>query len=112
MTLNNSFDHLNNTAAKYLSKDLYSAIFDNTNNTKNVEEQKMLNIDSKMNKSKPSLANSETINEIVRNLFTTSKMCDHIYEDKEGPPSSEKFDFNSELEDLTVRAGANSESFN
>jgi len=112
MTLNNSFDHLKNTAAKYLSKDLYSAILDNTNNTKNVEEQKILNIDSNMNKSKPSIANNEIINEIVKNLFTTSKMCDHIFEDKEGPPSSEKGEFNSELEDLTVRTGSNSESFN
>jgi len=111
MTLNNSFDHLNNRAAKILSKDLYSELLDASNITKNIEDKKMLNIDCEVDKSKPSLANTETITEIVKNLFTTSKMCDHIFEDKEGPPSSDKFDANSELDDLTVRTGVNSESF-
>jgi len=111
MTLNNSFDHLNNRAAKCLSKDLYSAIMDASNNANNIEDKKMLNVDCEEDKFKPSLSKIETINEIVKNLFTTSKMCDHIFDDKEGPPSLDKFDANSELNDLTVRTGVNSESF-
>jgi len=111
MGLQNSFDHLTNRAEKCLSKDLYSAILDATNTNKKSEDNKMLNIDCEEDQLKPSLAKTETITDIVKNLFTTSKMCDQIFDNKEGPPSSTNFDANSELDDLTVRGGVNSESF-
>jgi len=111
MGLQNSFDHLTSRAEKCLSKDLYSAILDATNINKKSEDNKMQNIDCEEDKTRPSLAKTETITDIVKNLFTTSKMCDQIFDNKEGPPSSTNFDANSELDDLTVRGGVNSESF-
>jgi len=111
MTLNNSFDHLNNRAAKCLPKDLYSALYDVTYGSKNIEDKNMTIMDCEMGKPAYSSTNRDTLNEIVKNLFTTSKVCDHIFEDKEGPPVPEKLDENSELDDLTVRTGINSESF-
>jgi len=113
MSLNNSFDHLKRKAAKYLSKDLYSAILDSQNNKKNCEDPKFQHIDCSMDKSRPSLVNNLTITEIVKNLFTTSQMCDQIIETTPGPPNSDKCELSSEFEqNLTVQAGVNSESFN
>jgi len=113
MSLNNSFDHLKRKAAKYLSKDLYSTILDSQNNKKKSEDPKLQLIDCSMDKSRPSLVNNLTITEIVKNLFTTSPMCDQIIETKLGPPNSDICEISSEFgQNLTVQAGVNSESFN
>jgi len=113
MSLNNSFDHLKTKAAKYLSKDLYSTILDSQNNKKNSEDPKFQRIDCSKDESRPSLVNNLTIREIVKNLFTTSQMCDQIIETSPGPPDSNKCEFSSEFgQNLTVQAGVNSESFN
>jgi len=98
---------------KNLSKDLYSTILDSQNNKKNSEDPKFQRIDCSKDESRPSLVNNLTIREIVKNLFTTSQMCDQIIETSPGPPDSNKCEFSSEFgQNLTVQAGVNSESFN